>query len=313
MKVLLPDSVPLAPNLPDGVTGVVYDHTASIPEEHRDAEVLVFWGSSPDIVADYARTLPRLRLIQSLAAGPDVLLKAGFADEVEICSGAGLHSKTVSEHALALLLALVRRIPQAVRSQADHEWNTDIGGLQPLHPRGRITTLLDARVLIWGFGSIGQHLAPMLSLLGARVRGVARSGGERSGVEVIAESDLDSQLPETDVLIMILPLTEQTAQALDARRLELLPEQAYVINVGRGGNVDEPALIAAVESGSIAGAGLDVTSVEPLPADAPLWDAPNVLITPHGAGGRPVDSEALIEANVAALRSGRRLTNHVER
>ena len=129
-----------------------------------------------------------------------------------------------------------------------------------------------ARVLVWGFGSIGQTVAPVLQQLGAEVRGVARSAGERSGFPVVAEEDLAQELGQTDVLLMVLPSTAATTRALDADRLAALPAHAYVVNVGRGSTVDEPALVAALSEGGIAGAALDVTSTEPLPADSPLWD-----------------------------------------
>jgi phosphoglycerate dehydrogenase-like enzyme len=176
-----------------------------------------------------------------------------------------------------------------------------------------VTTLLGARVLVWGFGSIGQTVAPFLEQLGAEVRGVARSAGERSGFAVVAEEDLAGELGHTDVLLMILPSTDATTRALDAGRLAALPEHAYVVNVGRGSTVDEPALVAALCGGGIAGAALDVTSTEPLPADSPLWDAPNLLLTPHAAGGRPVGADELITDNLAALLAGRDLKNVVER
>jgi phosphoglycerate dehydrogenase-like enzyme len=313
MKLLLPDSLPLDPALPDGVEAVVYDASAPVPEEHLDAEALVVWGSSGDQVAAVAGRMPQLRWVQSLAAGPDSVLAAGFPEDVVITSGAGLHDRPVAEHALALVLALVRRLPAAARAQAEHRWAAELGGLQPLHRAGAVTTLLDARVLIWGFGHIGQTLAPMLRQLGAQVRGVGRSPGERSGFPVVAEDELESDLRQTDVLVMILPSTPATANALDAGRLAALPPHAHVVNVGRGSTVDEGALVAALVDGRLAGAALDVTAVEPLPADSPLWDAPNLILTPHAAGGRPVDADALIETNLAALLSGGELTNVVER
>jgi phosphoglycerate dehydrogenase-like enzyme len=313
MKLLLPDSLPLAPAVPEGVETVVYDASAPVPDEHLDAEALVVWGNSGADLRAVAGRMPRLRWVQTLAAGPDAVLAAGFPDDVVITAGAGLHSRTVTEHALALTLALVRRLPAAARAQAEHRWATEIGGVQPLHPEGAVTTLLDAHVLIWGFGAIGQTLAPLLRQLGAQVRGVARHPGERSGFAVVAEEDLPRELGGTDVLVMILPSTPATTRALDADRLAALPAHAYVVNVGRGSTVDEPALVAALAEGRIAGAALDVTDVEPLPPDSPLWDAPNLVLTPHAAGGRPVGADDLVAANLAALLAGQDLRNVVER
>ena len=313
MKLLLTDSLPLDPQLPEGVAAVRYDASAPVPDEHLDADALVVWGSSGDDLAAVAGRMPRLRWVQSLAAGPDAVLAAGFPEDVVITSGTGLHDRPVTEHALALVLALVRRLPAAARAQAEHRWADELGGLQPLHPPGAVTTLLDARVLIWGFGHIAQTLAPLLQGLGARVRGIGRTAGERSGFPVVAEDELPDELRRTDVLVMILPSTPATANALDAGRLAVLPPHALVVNVGRGSTVDEAALAAALGEGRLAGAALDVTAVEPLPAGSPLWDVPNLLLTPHAAGGRPVGASELIARNVAALLAGGDLQNEVDR
>jgi phosphoglycerate dehydrogenase-like enzyme len=313
MKLLLPDSLPLAPSLPDGVEAVRYHAGAPVPDEHLDAEALVVWGSSGDDLRAVAGRMPRLRWVQTLAAGPDAVLAAGFPDDVVVTAGLGLHDATVTEHALALVLALLRRLPAAARAQAEHRWATEIGGVQPLRPDGAVTTLIGARVLVWGFGHIGQTLAPVLRSLGAEVRGAARSAGERAGFPVVAEQDLGAELGRTDVLVMILPSTPGTTHALDAARLGALPPHAYVVNVGRGSTVDEAALVEALTGGRIAGAALDVTEVEPLPAASPLWDAPNLVLTPHAAGGRPVGADELIAANLTALLTGRQLRNVVER
>jgi phosphoglycerate dehydrogenase-like enzyme len=313
VKLLLPDSVPLDPALPEGVEAVHYDATAPVPDEHLDAEALVVWGNAPGDLRAVAGRMPRLRWVQTLAAGPDVVLGAGFPDDVVVTSGVGLHDRPVTEHALALVLALLRRLPEAIAAQAEHRWAGELGGLQPLHPDGRVTTLLGARVLVWGFGNIGQNLAPLLQALGAQVTGVGRSAGERAGFPVVAQDQLEAELGQTDVLVMILPATEATTHALDAARLAALPRHAFVVNVGRGTTVDEPALLAALTERRIAGAALDVTEVEPLPADSPLWDAPNLLLTPHAAGGRPVGGDELVGTNLAALLAGRELRNVVAR
>jgi phosphoglycerate dehydrogenase-like enzyme len=174
------------------------------------------------------------------------------------------------------------------------------------------STLRGARVTIWGYGSIGRTLEPHLTALGATVTGVARTARREGHVPVIAESDLLDHLAQTDVLVMILPSTPATRGALDAEKLAALPGHAWVVNVGRGDAVDEPALIDALHGGRIAGAALDVTSVEPLPADSPLWDTPNLIITPHAAGGRPLGALDLLAENLNALSAGRPLRNVVE-
>jgi phosphoglycerate dehydrogenase-like enzyme len=311
VKILVPDTVPVDDPAIRGATVVVYSATEPVPDEHTDAEALVAWGNSADQLRDAARRLTRLRWVQDLAAGPGATLSAGFGEDVQITSGRSLHDVTVAEHTLALALAAARHLHRAVRAQIGHRWASEIGGLQPLDNSQGLTTLRGAKVVIWGFGSIGKTVAPLLRSLGAEVVGVARSARTVDGVEVV--DDVDAVLPTADVLIMILPTSPATDRALDARRLALLPPAAWLVNVGRGSTVDEDALVDALRGGRLAGAALDVTAVEPLPADSPLWDLPNLILTPHAAGGRPLGAAALIQSNLDALLAGQPLTNPVER
>ena len=309
MKILLTDTscIDPSPIRDAGHDVVLFDETAPVPVEHRDAEGLVLWGGggsgSAEVLADMPGYLTRLRWIQTLAAGPDNVLAAGFPDSVAITSGRHFHDRTVAEHAAALALGCVRNLPTAVRAADRHEWEPTLGGAHPIHDPDRLTTLLRARVLVWGFGAIGIATAQLLTAFGANVRGVARSAGRRAGFEVIAVDDVESALPWTDLLVMVLPSTPQTAGALNAERLALLPRRAVVVNVGRGATVDQAALEAALRSGAISAAGLDVTNPEPLPADSTLWDAPNLLLTPHAAGGRVVGAVERIIANAAAVEA----------
>lgn len=312
MKLLLPTSLPDMPELPDGVMGVHYDSQARIPAEHLDATGIVVFDNKLGYLKAAAPQMPDLRWVQSLNAGTD-LLHPIFSPEVSITSGVGLHDHTVSEHTVALALALVRELPEAAAAQSEHRWADELGGYRPLHPTGAVTTLIGSRVLVWGFGSIGQHLAPILTALGAEVRGVARSAGQRAGYDVVAQEDLLDALAGTDVLIMILPSTDETAGAFGRTEIDALPDHAILVNVGRGSTVDETALVEALAEGRLAGAALDVTDVEPLPADSPLWDSPRTLITPHSAGGRPVGADELIADNVRRLLAGDSLRNLVER
>ncbi len=313
MKLLIPDTVEFALDPIDGVEIVEYRAAEPLPAAHDDAEALIAWGNSDAWLADVATRLTRLRWVQTLSAGTDQMIAAGFAPNVIITSGRSLQNPGVAEHALALALAGARRIHTLTRTQIGHRWAAEIGGRQPIHDPERVTTLRDAHVVVWGFGSIAQTLAPMLTALGSRVTGVARTAGERGGYPVIAESDVDSILPSADVLIMIMPSTPETRHLLNAERLALLSPRSWVINVGRGTTIDESALIEALRAERIAGAALDVTEIEPLPASSPLWDLPNVIITPHTAGGRPVGAADLIRANAIALRDGQPLTNTITR
>ena len=316
MKVLLPTSLPLEmSDTPGDVTFVPYDVSLPVPEEHADAEVFVVWGNPRAQLADSASRLTRLRWIQALAAGPDVILAAGFDPEVVVTSGRSLHDGPVAEHTLALALTAARRLDLMHDAQRAGRWARELGGVQSAHPSifPGMGTLDGAEVTIWGFGSIAQRLAPLLTALGARVVGVATTPGTRAGTPVITADALPDRLAQTDLLIGILPATADTDGAISADVLSALPAHAWVINVGRGSTLDEDALDFALRSGTLGGAALDVFAREPLPVTSPLWSAPNLIITPHAAGGRPQGAEALISKNLTAFLAGEPLTNVVER
>ncbi len=302
MKILLTDATEFGPiDFPEGVESVLIDENAPVPPEHRDAEALVLWGTNPDL-AGFLAELPKLRWIQTLMAGPDRIIAANPPSDVIITNGRHFHDATVAEHALALALANVRRIPRSLELQTEHEWATaELGGMQPLHPAGRVTTLWESAVAIWGFGAIGQEIARRFAVLGAHVTGIAHSAGERAGFPVVGPEGLADTLRATDVLVMVLPTRPDTTNILDADTLALLPAKAQVVNVGRGSTIDEDALIAALTARRLSAAAIDVAAAEPLPADSPLWDTPNLIITPHAAGGRPVGAEERIAHNVRAM------------
>nr|BFF20991.1 hypothetical protein GCM10025730_45120 [Promicromonospora thailandica] len=246
MKILVPDvpfDLDFPSRLPDGGasfgpggtdTVVAYAMNEPVPEEHTDADVLVTWSSPPKVVADAARRLTRLRWVQTLSAGPDVALKAGFGPDVVICSGQSLHDDTVAEHALALILATVRRIDVSLAAQREHRWAKEITFAQAEPATEQEYTLDGARVTVWGFGSIALRLAPLLTALGAQVTGVASRAGERAGYPVVGADELEAQLARTDLLVSLLPALPATRHILDARLLALLPPAARFVNVGRG-------------------------------------------------------------------------------
>lgn len=313
MKILIPYTTDIDPGGFSDHEVIRHPAEEPVPPEHADAEVVVVWGTPLDVLQETARRLHQVELVQALAAGPDSVLKAGFRDEAVICSGVGLHSRPVAEHALALILTLVRGLPTAARRQHERHWDPQLGGLQPLHPENRVTTLMDARVLIWGFGAIGQQLADLCTALGSRVTGIARSLGQRGGYPVITPEQLPEHLPETDVLVLVLPHDSATERVLNRETLDALPQRALIVNVGRGSTVDEDALVEALHTESIAGAAIDVAAQEPLPMESRLWSAPHLIITPHMAGGRPVGGAQLLRENVRALTQGGEFTNRVDR
>ncbi len=308
MKVLIPNTIELT--LPSGYTVVEYAADETFPHEHVDAEVLVVWGNTTANLQDAANRLTSLRLVQTLAAGADAVVRAGFAG-VPIASGRSLHDAPVAEHALALTLALVRRLDTLGAAQRESRWDTGFLNAQRTPETDPLYTLSGAEVLIWGFGSIAATLAPMLELLGARVTGVATTAGTRHGFPVVSTEQLPAQLATTDVLISILPASPQTTNVFDASLISAMKPTALFVNVGRGTTVNENDLMDALHTGRLRAAAIDVMHEEPLPSSSPLWTTPNLIITPHAAGNRPRGAGGLVASNLQNLASGTPLVNLV--
>lgn len=316
MKLIYPQfpGFELDPSLLEGfsVSLHAYNPKELLPEALIDAEILVTWTNSATNLKDAAQRMKNLKWIQSCAAGPNDVLNAGFdASRIVVCTGSGLHDHTVAEHTLALLLCAARRLDEMKAYQLQGKWPGHLGGPQPDRPKGKFTSLRGANVTVWGFGNIAKCLTPSLVALGANVKGVARSAGVRNGVEIVAEGDLEQILKETDALVMILPGSESTKHALNARRLGMLPSHAWVINVGRGTCIDDGALADALEGGKIGGAALDVFETEPLPEGSRFWKTPNTIISPHAAGGRPQGAEELIAKNLRRFLAGQEVVNRI--
>ncbi|MBE7004219.1 MAG: D-2-hydroxyacid dehydrogenase [Ruminococcaceae bacterium] len=195
-----------------------------------------------------------------------------------LSNSSGAYGVTIAEHLVMTSLMLLRRQPEYTEVIRNGEWRVLKGGIHSLY---------GCRVTVLGAGDIGTEFARRVKPFHpAKITGVRRSARPGDGAfdEMHTTAELDEILRETDLLVMALPNTPDTANILDARRMALLPEGAYVINVGRGTAVDQDALIAALGSGHLAGAALDVVVPEPLPADHPLRGAKNLLLTPHVAG-----------------------------
>lgn len=224
----------------------------------------------------------KLRFIQSIGAGTDQFDRAALsAKGIRLASAAGVNARAVSEHAMSLILALARRLPEARDNQAKKVWRGMIGDLTQ-----REDELTDKTLVIVGLGRIGGRLAQLARAFDMRVIGVRRdpAGGRGAADEVHALSALPALLPAADFVALTCPLTPETTNLIDAAALARMQRSAYLVNCARGRVVDEPALVAALQAGAIAGAAIDVTWEEPLPAESPLWDAPGAFITPHTAG-----------------------------
>ncbi|MEW2133808.1 2-hydroxyacid dehydrogenase [Streptomyces sp. NPDC005435] len=285
---------------PEGVRTHVWDGVT--PDSEPDAATLAGVGLwvMPYAVPDAVRLLPRLphlRAVQSLSAGVEKLLPL-LPPGVALHNGRGLHDASTAEHALGLILAAQRDLPQWVADQAAGRW-------EPHFTR----SLADARVTIVGYGSIGAALEQRLLACEAQVTRVARRARPEQDVHPVAE--LPELLRSTDIVVLVLPETPETEGLLGARELAALPDGALVVNVGRGRTLDTGALLAETAGGRLR-AALDVTDPEPLPADHPLRHAPGVLITPHVGGGsaafRP-RAERLIVEQVRRFAEGLPLLN----
>lgn len=255
--------------------------------EQADALILSAAYMSEKVTARIAEA-KRLRWMHLTNAGYDNV--AGrLPNTIQITYTPGAGSDTVAEHGVALMLALARRLPQSLDNQRDGRWDYGVGaGTGSL--QGRTTLLL-------GFGHIGQALARLLKAFGMRVVAANRSGSARPlADQTIRFDEVEAHLPRSDFVVVAAPLTPQTTNFLDARRLALFPAHARLVNLSRGGIVDNVALAASLAAGRIAGAALDVTDPEPLPAGHPLSAAPNLLITPHTAatGSTPSDHARLV-------------------
>jgi D-2-hydroxyacid dehydrogenase (NADP+) len=243
-----------------------------------EADVLVVSGMWNNALLERAG---KLRYIQSIGAGTDQFPRDALAQRgIRLASARGVNYRAVSEHAMALILALARRLPEARDNQAKQAWRGMIGDLA-----GREDELGGKTLLVVGLGQIGGRLAELAKAFEMRVVGLRRdpaSGGPAD--QVRAMSDLKALLPEADFVALCCPLTPETEGLIDAAALGRMKPSAYLVNVARGRVVDEAALIAALDAHRIAGAGLDVTAEEPLPAGSPLWGMEHVLVTPHTAG-----------------------------
>jgi phosphoglycerate dehydrogenase-like enzyme len=221
--------------------------------------------------------LPALRVVQTVFAGADMILPIA-PPGVVVCTATGAHDIGVSEWVVMMILALSRRLDEFLDIQRTGQWERNFNSLTATGPSpiGSLADLHGATVLILGHGSIGRAVAARLEPFGAHIIGVGRR--ERDA--------LPDLVPAADVIVVLLPLTPQTEQIVDAAFLARCRPGALLVNAGRGRCVDTDALVAALHEGRVR-AALDVTDPEPLPEGHALWSAPGVLITPHVAGGVP--------------------------
>ena len=253
------------------------------PEDARlrigEGHVLVasgFWSN--DLLPD----AHLLRFIQVCAVGHDQFDKNQISERgIHLCNSAGVNANAVSDHAFALLLGLTRQIHTARTNQMSRHWRPMISDLSQ-----REDELPGKTMVIFGVGQIGARIASLARAFGMTVLGVRRDVSSSVDYvdELHAPSGFISLLPRADVVVLACPLTDETRGLMSAQAFAAMKSSAYLINVARGGCVVQDDLLRALDSGQIAGAGLDVTDPEPLPENSPLWARDNVILTPHTAG-----------------------------
>jgi phosphoglycerate dehydrogenase-like enzyme len=250
-----------------------------VGDEIADADIAIAWS----IRGDQISAAKKLCWIHSTAAAVHGLMTPELqASDIIVTNARAVHGPVVAEHAMALVFALAKRLPEAAKFQAQRHWAQQ--EICETAPRPR--ELKDATMVIVGFGSIGTSLAKLARAIGMRVVAVREHPEKGSDLAdaMYSFADLNRALAEADFVVLAAPITEKTRHLMNAERLAHIKPDAYLINVGRGVVIDEVALQHALRAKQFAGAALDVTAEEPLPPGSPLWSMENVFITPHTAG-----------------------------
>jgi D-2-hydroxyacid dehydrogenase (NADP+) len=275
---------------------------AELERRLGEADVLVISGLWRDALVEHAA---KLRFIQSVGAGTDQFGREALGKYgIHLASASGVNAKAVSEHAMALILALARRLPEARDNQHQHVWRGMIGDLTQ-----REDELGGKTLVIVGLGTIGGRLARLAKAFDMTVIGIRQNPANGAGAadDVHGLAALSNLLPRADFVALTCPLTPETENLINAAALARMQKGAFLVNAARGRCVDEAALAAALTERRIAGAAIDVTIEEPLSPTSPLWDIPTAFITPHTAGEtRRYEDNVLdiLEENLARLWRG---------
>lgn len=282
----------------------------SSPDEVTDREIQEANVIMGQVDATRILASEQLELLQLESAGTDAYIVPGVLNSKTILTNAtGAYNQAVAEHAFALTMMLIKKLHLYRDDQRNALWSD----------RGTVSSLADSTVAVVGLGDIGQHYASLVKAMGAYVIGVKRRASDPPECvdELIMTSDLDRVFPRADVIMSILPNTVATRYIYKPESFERMKESAVFINCGRGNAVASDVLYQALKEKQIACAGIDVTEIEPLPADSPLWDLENLVITPHISGGHhlPATFERIVEIcayNLSAWLNGRPLKNEVD-
>jgi phosphoglycerate dehydrogenase-like enzyme len=266
-----------------------------------DIEIVAGWADPEQVVR-----MANVRWVQHWAAGVDgfVTRPALVEKDYVLTNGSGIHAVPISEHILALLLAFGRRLHCAVRAQTEHRWDKPLEAGCDAPCRDDIFELPGSTMVLVGVGAIGERTAKIAATLGVRVIGVRRDPTQPAqGVaRMVAPDALLDVLPEADFVVLTVPLTAETRGMIGEAELRAMKAGAIIVNIGRGGTIQEDVLIRALREGWIGGAGLDVFETEPLPEDSPLWEMENVIVTAHYAGHNPHYDERALNIFLDNLR-----------
>ena len=274
----------------------VVDHHSKVGPHIADADALITFA--PMLAPHVLQAAQKLKWVQALGTGTDNLTdQPALRKDVIVTNIHGIHGPPVSEAAVGAMLALARDLPRAVRAQDERQWR-----------RFPAQLLHNKTVGIFGIGVIAEALAPKCKAFGMRVVGLTSAPREVAGFDAVRASDqLAEAAGEFDFLVLLTPLTEKTRNSVGAKVFAAMKPTGFLINLARGGVVDETALIEALQSKKIAGAALDVFTQEPLPADHPFWSMHNVIITTHQGGFCDVYVDfalPTIEANMQKFLAG---------
>jgi phosphoglycerate dehydrogenase-like enzyme len=293
------------------VTAVITDDVVVLARELPGAEVLITGNRSylPDVAQIIRDGAQGLKWIQFTTSGIDKAIGNGLPAGVIVTNCAGARAFSVAEHALFLMLAVARNVRATEQARVAKHWCRD--DVTP-----SLFNLCGKRLVIIGLGAIGQEIARKAKAFDMHVTGVSRSVTALPNFDDLQPRDnLVTACAGADIVVMAAVLDDTTAQLMSRAAIDAMAPNAVFVNIGRGGLVDEPALIAALQEGRIGGAGLDVTAVEPLPVDHPFWQMPQVIVTPHtaGAGSEPPGGSVLpiVVDNLMRWRAGQPLTKIV--
>lgn len=278
-----------------------------------DTDVLFVNNQSytPDVAQVVLPQCGRLKWIQFATVGIDGARESGLPEGVLMSNVRGLRTGILAGHAIALMLGAMRGFRAYEKYRAKREW-----GRLEMFPH--ILTPEGGTMIIVGLGEIGQDVARKAKGFDMHVIGVSRGGRAEGAIdEVVSRERFHQVLPRADVLLIAMPLDDSTRHFIGAREFALMKRTAILVNISRGGVIDEQALVTALQDKTIAGAAMDVTEVEPLPQDSPLWDIENVLLTPH-LGGRGGEAQKqhlsdILAENLTRFMAGKKLYNQIGR